>query len=71
VDPPAGGTTGNNIAPLDIDGDGDLDLISTSLFIAEDRNDLFWYENLAILGTADFEIKGLKYTLTQPKTCYL
>lgn len=61
VDPPEGGTTGNNIAPLDIDGDEDLDLISTSLLIDEgNRNDLYWYENLTILGTQEFAIKGLK-----------
>jgi len=61
VEPPKGGTTGNNIQPVDIDGDGDLDLISTSRFDNQGgRNDLYWYENLTILGTPDFDIKGLK-----------
>jgi len=61
VEPPEGGTTGNNIPPVDIDGDGDLDLISTSLFVNQgNRNDLYWYENLTILGVSEFNIKGLK-----------
>ena len=51
IDPPIGGTTGNNIPPVDIDGD--LDLINTSLITTFDDNHLLWYENLTILGVED------------------
>jgi len=54
IDPPEGGSAGNNL-PVDVDGDGDFDLINSSLFFSDNHIDLYWYENLTILGNEDFK----------------
>lgn len=59
IDPPEGGTSGNNL-PVDIDGDGDIDLMNTSLNVVTNINDLYWYENLTILGVRDARSMDIK-----------
>lgn len=59
IDPPEGGTSGNNL-PVDIDGDGDIDLINTSLNVSTNINDLYWYENTTVLNITNVELGDIK-----------
>ncbi|MEZ4874323.1 MAG: T9SS type A sorting domain-containing protein [Flavobacteriaceae bacterium] len=59
IDPPEGGSSSNNL-PVDIDGDGDMDLINSSFNNVTNIVDLYWYENLTILNVSDVEALGIK-----------
>ncbi|MEZ4778173.1 MAG: T9SS type A sorting domain-containing protein [Flavobacteriaceae bacterium] len=59
IAPPEGGSSGNNL-PIDIDSDGDMDLINTSLNLTTQIEDLYWYENLTNLNISDVEALGIK-----------
>jgi hypothetical protein len=53
---------GSQMQPVDIDNDGDLDLVASSL-VANGEKFLVWYENFTILGIEDLDIH---YTVLYP-----
>jgi len=62
VDPPTGITSGGNF-PLDIDSDGDKDLINIAAINGNPSlRILWWYENQTILNVQDYALKGLTIT---------
>ncbi|QIE58133.1 T9SS type A sorting domain-containing protein [Rasiella rasia] len=61
IDPPVGGTTAYNV-PVDMDSDGDIDLLNNCLFPDTDLRNQYWYENTTILGTQGFSVNHVKIT---------
>jgi len=62
VDPPSGLHSGLNM-PVDIDNDGDLDLVNIATIGANtDPRFLIWHENQTILNIQDSAFKGLTIT---------
>lgn len=62
VDPPQGITSGGN-SPIDIDGDGDKDLINIAAIDGDPTTRiLWWYENQTILNIQELTFKSLTIT---------
>lgn len=62
IDPPPGITSGGNLA-IDIDGDGDQDLINIASLNGDPTTKiLWWYENQTILNIQDSAFKELTIT---------